>query len=111
MHLITFCPSSKSSDEEHDSMWAFPEDKTSLIVADLGQSQNIKRSEVYFVCPTPGHAYILEYSTDGKTWKPCGGHREVIIQSSHTDNLNIKARYLRVEILNGVNGIWEWYIS
>lgn len=98
-------------DDANGSRWmAAPEDSTSWIVADLGRSQNIKRSEVYFVRPTAGHAYVLEYSVDGKTWKSCGRHQQVTIQSPHTDKLNIKARYLRVKILTGVNGIWEWHI-
>ena len=98
-------------DDANGSRWmAAPEDTTSWIVADLGKSRNIKRSEVYFVRPTAGHAYVLEYSINGKTWKPCGGHPELVTQSPHTDSLNIRARYLRVKILNGINGIWEWHI-
>lgn len=98
-------------DDANGSRWmAAPEDTTSWIVADLGRSRKIKRSEVYFVRPTAGHAYVLEYSANGKTWKTCGGHTEVVTQSPHTDNLKIKARYLRVKILRGVNGIWEWHI-
>lgn len=98
-------------DGSNGSRWmAAPEDNAPWIVADLGKPKNIKRSDVYFVRPTAGHAYVLEYSADGKTWKPCGGHQEVIIQSPQTDNLNIKARYLRVKFLSGVKGIWEWDI-
>lgn len=98
-------------DHANGSRWmAAAEDATPWMIADLGQLQPVKRSEVYFVRPTAGHAYTLEYSADGKVWKPCGGHRQVMVQSPHTDNLNIKARYLRVKILHGLNGIWEWHI-
>lgn len=98
-------------DDANGSRWmAAPEDSTSWIVADLGKSRKIKRSEVYFVRPTAGHAYVLEYSVDGKAWKPCGGHQQTTSQSPHTDKLNIKASYLRVKILSGVTGIWEWHI-
>lgn len=98
-------------DDENGSRWmAAAEDSTSWIIADLGKSQHLKRSEVYFVRPTAGHAYVLEYSANGKTWKPCGGHQQVIVESPHRDNLKIKARYLRIKILSGVNGIWEWHI-
>ena len=89
---------------------AAPEDSTTWIIADIGKLQNTKRSELYFVRPAAGHAYVLEYSNDGKIWKSCGGHSQLIVQSPHTDKLNIKARYLRVKILSGVNGIWEWHI-
>jgi len=98
-------------DDANGSRWmAAAEDSTSWIIADVGKLQHIKRSEVYFVRPTAGHAYELEYSIDGKEWKSCGEHRQVVVQSPHTDHLNIKARYLRVKILNGINGIWEWHI-
>lgn len=98
-------------DGANGSRWmASSEDNDCWIVADLGKSQKIKRSEVYFVRPTAGQAYTFEYSTDGKTWILCGGHPDLKIQSPHTDNLNVKARYLRVKILEGVKGIWEWNI-
>lgn len=86
------------------------EDSACWLMADLGKPQKIKRSEVYFVRPTAGHAYVLEYSTNGKTWTPCGGHADIRIQSPHTDNLSIKARYLRVRITNGIKGVWEWNV-
>ncbi len=98
-------------DGSNGSRWmASPGDNEAWIVADLGKSQKIQRSEVYFVRPTAGHSYTLEYSADGKTWKMCGGHNDVKIQSPHSDNLNIKARYLRVKIREGIKGIWEWNI-
>lgn len=86
------------------------EDSACWIIADLGKTTKLKRSEVYFVRPTAGHAYELEYSTDGKTWSLCGGHDDIKIQSPHTDNLKIKARYLRVKITKGIKGVWEWNI-
>ncbi|MCU7550231.1 family 43 glycosylhydrolase [Chitinophagaceae bacterium LB-8] len=98
-------------DAANGSRWmAAPEDTASWIVADLDKARNIKGSEVYFVRPTAGHAYVLESSANGTTWKPCGGHAEVVVQSPHTDKLNIKARYLRVRIGKGVPGVWEWHI-
>lgn len=98
-------------DGSNGSRWmASPEDKDNWIVADLGKSQKIKQSKVYFVRPTAGQAYILEYSDDCKIWNSCGGHSGLKIQSPHTDNLNIISRYLRIRILEGVKGIWEWNI-
>lgn len=98
-------------DGANGSRWmAESTDKDNWIVADLGKIQKINRSEVYFVRPTAGQAYTLEYSEDGKTWTSCGGYPDLKIQSPHTDNLNIKARYLRVKILEGVKGIWEWNV-
>ncbi|SEN42260.1 F5/8 type C domain-containing protein [Chitinophaga rupis] len=98
-------------DDENGSRWmAAAEDSASWIMADLGKLQLVKRSEVAFVRPTAGHAYVLEYSADGRAWKDCGEHQQLVMESPHTDKLNIKARYLRLRILSGVNGIWEWHI-
>ncbi|RXK87476.1 glycosyl hydrolase family 43 [Filimonas effusa] len=106
-----FFSSQFAFDDANGSRWmAAPEDSTAWLVADLGRIQKVRRSEIGFVRPTAGHAYILEYSADGKVWKACGGHRQVVVQSPHQDMLNIKARYLRIKILAGVKGVWEWHI-
>jgi hypothetical protein len=41
---------------------------------DLGLPRDIRRTEAYFVKPTAGHAYHLEWSLDGSAWQPYGGH-------------------------------------
>jgi len=103
--------SSFAFDEANGSRWmAATDDSASWIIADIGTPRHIKRSDVFFVRPTGGHDYVLDYSVDGKTWKPCGGDQRAIAESPHTDKLNIKARYLRVRVIRGVKGIWEWHI-
>jgi hypothetical protein len=98
-------------DQANGSRWmANAEDSAPWLIADLGKVQPIKKSAIYFVRPTAGHAYLLEYSVDGKQWKKAGGHADIKIQSPHEDLLNINARYLRVTINKGVIGIWEWEI-
>lgn len=98
-------------DGANGSAWMAPaEDTAAWLVADLGRIQKITHSDIYFVRPTAGHAYSLEYSADGVTWQACGKHAQVVAQSPHTDKLKIKARYLKVKILKGINGIWEWNI-
>jgi hypothetical protein len=77
---------------------------------DLGRARDIKRTELYFVQPTAGHAYELEYSLDGKTWKRFGGHEELIVQSPHTDVNSVRARYLKVTFLKGTPGLWEFRV-
>lgn len=98
-------------DQANGSRWmANTEDPEPWLIADLGKLQPIKKSVIYFVRPTAGHAYQLEYSVDGKQWKKAGGHADLKIQSPHEDLLQIKARYLRVKISKGLAGIWEWEI-
>jgi len=84
------------------------QDSVGWLVADLGNIVSVKRSEIYFVRPTAGHAYQLDYSVDGTNWKLCDGHDDLRMESPHTDNLKIKARYLRIIITKGVKGVWEW---
>ncbi len=98
-------------DGSNGSRWmAAYDDSACWIQADLGKITEIKRSEVYYVRPTAGHAYRLEFSTDGKQWISCGGHSEIVVQSPHTDSLKIEARYLRIDITKGIKGVWEWDI-
>lgn len=96
-------------DGANGSRWmATNEDRDRWIIADLGKTVSVRQSNIYFVRPTAGHAYILETSLDGKSWQKHGGHSQIEMQSPHVDPLNIKCRYLRIKILDGVPGIWEW---
>jgi len=98
-------------DGSNGSRWMAKEKDTARwIVADLGKTKSVNLSEVYFVRPAAGHAYLLETSLDGKSWQKSGGHSETKVQSPHIDKLRIKCRYLRIKILNGEPGIWEWHL-
>ncbi|MCK7554069.1 family 43 glycosylhydrolase [Chitinophaga sedimenti] len=100
-----------AADGANGSRWmAATGDEDRWLVADLGEVRKVRGSEVYFVRPTAGHAYILEYSTDAKEWKRCGGQNVPVVRSPQSDRVNIRGRYLRVKILNGTPGIWEWKI-
>ena len=96
-------------DNSNGSRWmAKEDDKNAWIMADLGKRRKIRKSEVSFVKPTAGHAYKLEVSDDGKNWTSCGGHNDVQCRSPHTDELDVKARYVRITITSGTCGVWEW---
>ena len=47
---------------------------------------------------------------DGKVWQEFAVHQDRKMCSPHTDVLNKRFRYLRIKILKGVPGIWEWNI-
>ncbi len=103
--------SSFAFDHANGSRWmANSTDQSAWLIADLGKVQEIRKSALYFVRPTAGHAYLLESSLDGKEWKKLGGHDDLKIQSPHEDQFKIKARYLRVKINKGLAGVWEWEI-
>lgn len=86
---------------------AAAEDTAAWFQVDLGAPRDIRRTEVYFVKPAGGHAYRLEWSLDGQTWQPYGGHDEVILRSPHCDKKQVQARYLKLTILKGEPGLWE----
>lgn len=96
-------------DEANGSRWmARDDDKQPTMTIDLGKRQKIHQSEISFVRPTAGHAYKLEGSNDGIQWQVCGGHSDVQKRSPHTDNINMKFRFLRLTLLEGQPGVWEW---
>jgi Glycosyl hydrolases family 43/F5/8 type C domain len=98
-------------DNSNGTRWmASPTDSDPWFMLDLGSVQRIVRTELYFVKPTAGHAYLLEYSKDGKRWRPYATQRELKLQSPHVDRKAVKARYLRVRVVQGVSGLWEFKV-
>ncbi|MDQ3812679.1 MAG: family 43 glycosylhydrolase [Armatimonadota bacterium] len=98
-------------DNSNGSRWmAAAGDNNAWWQLDLGKAQDISRTEAYFVKPAAGHAYKLEYSLDGQTWLPYGGHENVILQSPHSDVKSVRARYLKLTFLSGQPGLWEFRV-
>lgn len=108
--IETFAPAN-ALDASNGSRWMAAEtDARAWYQLDLGKVRPIARTELYFVKPTLGHAYRLESSTDGATWKLVVGHEELRIQSPHTDEKIGSARHLRVTFLQGTPGLWEFRV-
>lgn len=85
-------------------------DKVAWFQADLGTPRNIRRTEAYFVKPAAGHAYRLEWSLDGQRWNVYGEHDDVVCCSPHCDEKSVQARYLKLTILKGEPGLWEFRV-
>ena len=101
-----------AADEANGSRWMAAEgDSACWLTMDLGQTMAIGQSELCFVRPTAGHAYLLEGSTDGIVWERCGGHADTQKRSPHKDLIADAYRYLRVTITEGVTGVWEWKVT
>lgn len=106
----TFAPSN-AIDGYNGTRWmAAPGDSPPWFQMDLGQPRDITSTEAYFVKPAAGHAYKIEWSLDGQTWQPYGGHEELILRSPHRDVKNVRARYLKLTILKGEPGLWEFRV-
>jgi hypothetical protein len=98
-------------DDSNGSRWmAAPDDATPWWQIDLGAERDIVGTEAYFSKPSAGHAYKLESSLDGKTWAPYGGHEDVVLRSPHVDQKQTRARYLRLTIIKGERGLWEFRV-
>jgi len=98
-------------DGSNGSRWmAAPEDATPFLQVDLGAERDITGTAAYFVQPTHGHAYKIEHSLDGVTWQPYGGHDDVIVRSPHTDSKAVHARYMKLTVLQGTPGLWEFKV-
>lgn len=95
-------------DNMNGSRWmAANSDNNATMMIDLGKVTKIGRSEIAFVRPTAGHAYLLEGSRDGRQWDRIAAHG-LKKCSPQTDQIGKRYRYLRVTITEGVKGIWEW---
>lgn len=83
---------------------------------DLGKKQRIGRTEISFNYPTELTPYVLEWSTDDKTWQPYTDHRnDTQYESPKVDRKSVSARYLRVtfptSITNSIPaGLWEFKV-
>ena len=98
-------------DASNGTRWlARADDNAAWFQIDLGEARDIKRTEAYFVKPTAGHAYRLEYSLDAQTWQPYGGHDDLRMQSPHNDARAVRARYFKITFLKGTPGLWEFRV-
>jgi beta-xylosidase len=96
-------------DGANGSRWmAADHDTRPTLTIDLGTPTKVGSSEIAFVRPTAGHAYVLEGSTDGSNWTRIGGHDDCQKRSPHTDHLGGIYRYLRITVTLGIKGVYEW---
>jgi len=111
LYRIEAHTSENATDGANGTRWmAATNDTAPWLCIDLGEVRDISRTETYFVKPAAGHAYKIEWSLDGKSWHPYGGHDDVIFRSPHVDRKSIRARYMKLTILNGERGVWEFRI-
>lgn len=98
-------------DASNGSRWmADAGDTAPTLTLDLGKATRLSRAELYFVTPTAGHAYKLEYSLDQRHWKVMGAEATPSVRSPHVVERKVMARYLRVNITAGVPGVWEFNV-
>jgi len=106
----TFSPEN-AVDGSNGSRWmADEQDPTPWLQVDLGAVHTIKRAEAYFVTPTAGHSYRIESSTDNTHWTIYQPAQPLTIESPHTTHASVSTRYLRVYVMKGTPGLWEFHV-
>jgi hypothetical protein len=106
----TYAPANALDDFNGTRWLAAPGDQKPWFQVDLGAPRDIRRTEAYFVKPAAGQAYRLEWSLDGKQWNSYGEHDDVVLCSPHRDEKSVRARYLKLTILKGEPGLWEFRV-
>jgi Glycosyl hydrolases family 43/F5/8 type C domain/Domain of Unknown Function (DUF1080) len=102
---------SQALDDSNGSRWmAKADDAKPWFTVDLGAVKQISKTAAYFVKPTAGQAYQIEYSVDGKSWTGYASHPEIEVKSPHVDAKSVKARYVRLTILKGTTGLWDFRV-
>lgn len=98
-------------DESNGTRWmAAVTDSSPYITVDLKEMRNVGECQFYFTKPTEGHTWRLEKSVDGKHWQVCAEEKKLQAWSPHVAKGIGEARYLRLHILRGDAGMWEWKI-
>ena len=77
---------------------------------DLHKEQDIVHCQLFFTLPTQGHAFKLEKSLDSVDWTVCHNSPDVAIRTPHVVENIGKARFLKVTILSGDPGLWEFKV-
>ncbi len=98
-------------DESNGTRWvASPDDEKPWIMLDFKKKTAIKQCEMFFVFPAYGHSWILEKSDNGTDWNKVDEDMGKSVKSPHISDKKIKTRYLRLTILQGEPGLWEFKV-
>lgn len=104
-------------DDNNGTLW-LPGDneKAQWLMVDLGKEETVKRIYSEFWFPSYYYQYIIEYSSDGKTWKTYTDKRNnTQAGCPMVDYGNVKARWLRTTITNSqlpglFLGLWNFKV-
>ncbi len=111
VHLTRGFEAKNAIDGSNATCWkADPKDAHPWWRIDLGWIKQVQRCEMAFVEPTLGHAWTLEKSSDGQNWTLCGEQKDAVARSPHIAGNIGATRYLRITVLAGKPGIWEFKV-
>jgi hypothetical protein len=107
---FSYGPEIALDNSNYTRWYAREDDQNPVITFDLKDTRVINRCEMFFVLPAFGHSWVLEKSMDGSDWVKCDGQDEVAVKSPHIAGGIGEARFIRLKIINGEPGLWEFKI-
>ena len=92
-------------DENNGTLWKADNNKyPQWLQVDLGMTLPVRRVETEFQYPQVANRYLIEYSTDGQTWKTFADRKENNAPGIMIDQGDVQARYVRITLLGQDSG-------
>ena len=100
-----------AGDGDNGTRWvADGRDKSPWIQADFGAPREVSEAKLFFTQPAFGHNWKLEGSLDGLEWFAVAEETGKPCRSPHIAKVGKTVRYLRLSVLDGDPGLWEFKV-
>jgi hypothetical protein len=100
-----------AGDGDNGTRWvADGRDKSPWIQADFGAPREVSEAKLFFTQPAFGHNWKLEGSLDGQEWFAVAEETGKPCRSPHVAKVGKTVRYLRLSVLDGDPGLWEFKV-
>jgi len=100
-----------AGDGDNGTRWvADGRDKSPWLQADFGEPREVSEAKLFFTQPAFGHNWKLEGSLDGQEWFAVAEETGKPCRSPHVAKVGKTVRYLRLSVLDGDPGLWEFKV-
>ena len=87
-------------DENNGTLWkAGDKSYPQWLQVDLGKKSPVRRVETEFQYPQVANRYLIEYSSDARTWQPFADQKQNKAPGIMIDRGDVQARYVRITLL------------
>ena len=92
-------------DANNGTLWkAAGQNYPQWLQVDLGKASPVRRIETEFQYPQVANRYLIEHSTDGKTWKTFADRKDNKTPGIMIDQGDVQARYVRITLMGQDSG-------
>jgi hypothetical protein len=92
-------------DENNGTLWkAGDKNYPQWLQVDLGRKSPVRRVETQFQYPQVANRYLLEYSTDARTWQTFADRKQNQEPGIGIDKGDVQARYVKITLLGQDSG-------